>query len=1322
MGAGPLTAANWTVSTRQDGEVLAVWAGSEDLQLGVFSTREGFSPVELDGWLRDLVNVAEESARQDVTARDIPPLLHHALTGLLFSHAELWEREGGLYFSTALISVEGLTGIGWVGEADLQVHVDGIPQEIDWVVVRDAEGREGRAATFDAALPLRIWISWNPGMAEDCGVAMDAEWSPEPLAAGDAAAPGGARVIELTADDLAPMLEEPAVEEVDEEIVAEAAAELAVPDRSEIAEPGPEAAEPEATGWEAAREEAPPADVQAPEPEVWAASTEVPAALGVTEAGDAAETQAPADAAWMEEEPIANEGAASEPQPSEIGDDLVRDRQEFTPPERRELSAVAKAFDLDRFAESAFDDALEVAPDHEAKEESAEAAAPIELGSRWSPPSAARGNGSAVEDDVDAPPPRAVAELPAPGLAEPEPQPEAAEPEPRPKLEANEPQPEAEVAEVHEADSAQTPEAKIAEVLKALEAELAPAAEVEPVAAADAESVAPAEAEPAVDTAAEISESGVTLEARAPEEAPIAEPAEPASGQVEAAPEAIAAPDEEAAPPAAKRPGLWERVASLWKRRGKRATESDAGQVDLDSVTEAAREQASEPEAGAPIAPARSRRRGAALVARDSKADANAHQAEADASAHEAEPGSSAAAPSEPPALKPKSISVKAPSGDDGPRIAPLPSAAGAPPTASASRAPEDDGLIIQRRGDPLAQGGTSAASSGPPLIMPRDQAVAPGDPPKAMRPASLSPPPLLKPGATRPSSAPEPPSTPGEHEAPGDEAPKPPALPEERLAPIARTSPERPSLRVTPEVPAEAEPETPAQPRRRPGEIPRVVRPGAVPRPGKRAAPPAATPLPDVAPDARPKPAATPAPEHVESAAHPEPVASAEPIPAAPAEAEKPAPRRSEPRPEAPAAQPGTEAAAAAAPARAPARAPIRAQWPSEEEMTPPLVRVVRTLFGLLLVAALFLAGWLLGGLAPTRNDKSLTVNPFLEVIQGFSFAAGRYHVAVTTEPDGASVAVDGKDAGKLSPATIDLKPGAHQVTLSFPGLGSATFGVRGSRDQNVTLHEALWGRLTVEQDNPDVPISVSIDGVDHGFAPVTIDSVAPGAHEVRFSAPNMTPWAQTVAVKVRESARIVAHPMTSPATGVLSIRATLNGAQGGTALNGGEVWLDGELVGRTPLTLELPRGPHSVKVVYGQDAAAVQVIDLPGGNQRFAAFQLGGSGPDLRLTPASVVTKVLPDQPALVSAGMDGVNVSDVREMWLHVRGPDDNWRRYQLNVMKTPSGVVGVTTFPLGVFDDNGLTKYYLSALLITGDEYFTEITSARLVNGQGGGASN
>ena len=39
----------------------------------------------------------------------------------------------------------------------------------------------------------------------------------------------------------------------------------------------------------------------------------------------------------------------------------------------------------------------------------------------------------------------------------------------------------------------------------------------------------------------------------------------------------------------------------------------------------------------------------------------------------------------------------------------------------------------------------------------------------------------------------------------------------------------------------------------------------------------------------------------------------------------------------------------------------------------------------------------------------------------------------------------------------------------------------------------------------------------------------------------------------------------------------------------------------------------------------------------------------------------------------------------MWLHVRGADGTWRRYALDLMKNAGGAVGVTVFPLGVFDD-------------------------------------
>ncbi|MGH7741299.1 MAG: hypothetical protein ACRENS_04685, partial [Candidatus Eiseniibacteriota bacterium] len=318
MSVGSLTAANWTVSTRQDGEVLAIWAGGDDLQLGVFATRDGFSPTELDGWLKDLVNVARESARADVTVREIPALLHHALTGLLFSHAELWERAGGMYFSAALIYADGLVGVGWVGEADLQVHVDGIAQEVDWIGVRDREGREASAATFDASLPIRFWISWNPGMDEDSGVAVDAEWSREPRSPGDATQPfNDEELLELTAEDLAPV----------------------------AAHTSTEFEEPEV---EIIRESEPEPDLE-PEPE--------PEADPVYEI----ETEPEFEIEYDREHPDDEEAPAHSSAPEVISEDFVRER-EFSPPKARAPSSISQAFDLDRYGLNAFEDAQAVAP------------------------------------------------------------------------------------------------------------------------------------------------------------------------------------------------------------------------------------------------------------------------------------------------------------------------------------------------------------------------------------------------------------------------------------------------------------------------------------------------------------------------------------------------------------------------------------------------------------------------------------------------------------------------------------------------------------------------------------------------------------------------------------------------------------------------------------------------------------------------------------------------------------------------------------------------------------------------------------------------
>ena len=83
------------------------------------------------------------------------------------------------------------------------------------------------------------------------------------------------------------------------------------------------------------------------------------------------------------------------------------------------------------------------------------------------------------------------------------------------------------------------------------------------------------------------------------------------------------------------------------------------------------------------------------------------------------------------------------------------------------------------------------------------------------------------------------------------------------------------------------------------------------------------------------------------------------------------------------------------------------------------------------------------------------------------------------------------------------------------------------------------------------------------------------------------------------------------------------------------------------------------------------------------------------------------------VVSTGLDGVNATDVREMWLHVRTPEGAWRRYQMALLKSPTGVVGVAVFPGNLFDPGTRARWYASATVSTGDEYFTEMEDAEIV---------
>ncbi len=508
----------------------------------------------------------------------------------------------------------------------------------------------------------------------------------------------------------------------------------------------------------------------------------------------------------------------------------------------------------------------------------------------------------------------------------------------------------------------------------------------------------------------------------------------------------------------------------------------------------------------------------------------------------------------------------------------------------------------------------------------------------------------------------------------------------------------------LAPEEPAAAAPHAPREPEAADWRVesarlePRPERARHAPSTAARPAPsPASTPSALASVPAPPAPPAAPS----LAAAAPEAAPISAPVVPAPSPVANAGPEPPFLQPDMPARRPDFAADGA--------RVPRRPRWNEPAASAPERPVWQRPWAWAALVAVLFVAGWMLGG----TGDEHAAGEPgrLARALGALGLGGARFEAVIESHPPGAWITVDGKELARRTPATVSLSPGTHRVGLGFAEHGGAEFEVRGARGEKVRLDAPMWGALEVYSGDGGIPVAVTVDGIARGIAPLTVDSLSPGTHEVRFSGPGLQPWGQTVQVRVREATPLAARAVTSPATGLLEVRALWTDAEGSESLSGAAVYVDGERRGVTPLSLELPRGPHSVRIETRGESSPVQVLDLPGGNQRFANFELGLGIDRPTLKVLDTPVRVPLDQPTVVSASLQGVSAAEVREMWLHVRQPDAAWRRYPMVMMKAPGGLVGTAVFPNTLLDAGGRTPFYVSAANQTGDEFFSEILTAQ-----------
>jgi hypothetical protein len=125
---------------------------------------------------------------------------------------------------------------------------------------------------------------------------------------------------------------------------------------------------------------------------------------------------------------------------------------------------------------------------------------------------------------------------------------------------------------------------------------------------------------------------------------------------------------------------------------------------------------------------------------------------------------------------------------------------------------------------------------------------------------------------------------------------------------------------------------------------------------------------------------------------------------------------------------------------------------------------------------------------------------------------------IALTSNPSGAAVYIDGSLRGKAPALFPEVVPGYHQVTLSTTGYNDWSTVVSVGSGQTAAINAVMTksngntGSLAVITDPPGAEIF--IDGDFKGVSPVTIQGLYEGTHSVLVTLKEYTPNSTSLSI----------------------------------------------------------------------------------------------------------------------------------------------------------------------------------------------------------------
>ena len=227
---------------------------------------------------------------------------------------------------------------------------------------------------------------------------------------------------------------------------------------------------------------------------------------------------------------------------------------------------------------------------------------------------------------------------------------------------------------------------------------------------------------------------------------------------------------------------------------------------------------------------------------------------------------------------------------------------------------------------------------------------------------------------------------------------------------------------------------------------------------------------------------------------------------------------------------------------------------------------------------------------------------------------------VYIEAEPLSATVDISGVLQLKLGNRHL-VRPGAYDLTLTAPGYQplQETLLVTDSAAQHYIYRlEKLPGHLRIGS-GVITGAPVFVDGVARGETPLTLRDLPPEEYLVEIKAARYLPWREQVILEGLGQEQILDAEL-KPAWAALSLASTPAHAQ---------VFSGADLLGTTPLTVDLLQGKHELRVRANGYKAWQDTITVVAGEPQTIA--------DVKLEPADA-TLFLVSDPARANATLNG------------------------------------------------------------------------------------